>query len=363
MNLDEVWISKHFNIDHPYVIAGPCSAESETQVLEIAKQIQNAPQVKLFRAGVWKPRTRPGCFEGVGEPALKWLQKVKNIYNLEVTTEVAKAEHVEAALKHEIDVLWIGARTTANPFAVQEIADALKGVDIPVFVKNPINPDLSLWLGSMERLNSAGITKLAAIHRGFSHYGKSQYRNPPLWKIPIELKREIPSLPIISDPSHITGTRELIAPTSQKALNIGFNGLMIETHHNPEIALSDSAQQITPETLIKLLTDLQLRAQSDVKTIVPEKIEKLRLLIDEIDLTILQSLKKRMKIVKEIGELKTKYNITALQIDRMDEVLNSRKIEAKQLGLNEKFIQELFNSIHEISVKEQTQLMKNKTQQ
>lgn len=341
----------------PLVIAGPCSAESEEQVLATAKELEKNNQVSVFRAGAWKPRTRPYAFEGHGEPALKWLAQVKKETRFLVTTEVANAEHTELALKNGIDILWIGARTTVSPFAVQEIADVLKGVDIPVLIKNPINADLALWLGALERLHGAGIKKLGAIHRGFSTAEKSKWRNNPMWSIPIELKRRLPNLPIICDPSHITGNRNLVGEVCQKSMDIGMDGLMVETHLTPDQAWSDASQQVTPDMLRHIISSLHLRTQDGGTPDFEVRLSGLRRQIDAIDKEILESLKMRMEIVKEIGLEKKNNNITPLQLSRMDSLMKERVQLGKSYGLKEKYIEELYNLIHTESVKVQTQIM------
>lgn len=341
----------------PLVIAGPCSAESEEQVLQVAHEVKGIQQVKIFRAGIWKPRTRPGTFEGVGSRGLPWLKKAKQETGLMVSTEVANAWHVEEALKHDIDILWIGARTTASPFAIQEIAEAVKGTDIPVFVKNPINVDLALWIGAIERIYNCGINKIAAIHRGFSAPDKTKYRNMPLWKIPIELKRRHPNLPIICDPSHIAGKRVLVPIVCQKAMDVNQDGLMIETHCNPNEAMSDAAQQITPETLGQMLNQLSLKNEFSEDKDFSEHLEELRAKIDRIDHDLLEVLGHRMEVVEKIGQMKAECEITALQIGRMDEMIQSRMRDAESLGLDASYVKELFNTIHEESVRKQTRIM------
>ena len=337
----------------PWLISGPCSAESEKQVLSTAKELAKCPNVKVFRAGIWKPRTRPDSFEGVGEAGLDWLKQVKETTGLPTTTEVANARHVELCLENKVDILWIGARTTVNPFLVQEIADVLKGVDIPVLVKNPVNTDLGLWIGAFERLYKAGITKLAAIHRGFSTYDETEYRNRPHWEIPIELKRLIPNMPFICDPSHIGGQRSLIEPISQMALDFGMNGLMIETHINPDKALSDSSQQITPKELIKMLHRLKARDAVSTDTQVKAKITHLRSDISRIDSRIIQDIADRMKCVEEIGRIKERHKIPVLQIDRWESLLKNHVEKAMQKNLDGEFIKELFELIHAQAVKKQ----------
>ena len=305
--------------ERPVVIAGPCSAETEEQVITTAYQLARKG-CHMFRAGAWKPRTKPGGFEGQGEKALPWLKRVKEETHMLVATEVATPRHVEAALEHGIDILWIGARTSANPFAVQDLADSLKGVDIPVFVKNPVNPDLELWVGALERINQAGITRLAAIHRGFSSYDKKIYRNLPMWQIPIELRRRIPSLPIICDPSHIGGRRELVAPLCQQAMDLGFDGLIVESHCDPDKAWSDAKQQVTPDILDYILSLLVIRNEK----VTTEGIHELRKQIDELDNQLMDLLAKRMRVCREIGQYKKEHNMTVLQPARYGEILDKR---------------------------------------
>ncbi len=348
------WISVK---ERPLVIAGPCSAESEEQVIAIAKQLKESGKVDAFRAGIWKPRTRPNTFEGVGLVGLPWMERVKQETGLPITTEVANASHVELALKHNVDILWIGARTTVSPFAIQEIADALRGVDIPVMVKNPINADLALWMGAIERFSNVGLTKLAAIHRGFSTAEKSKYRNKPIWSLPIELKRLLPDLPIICDPSHIAGDREFIGEVCQKAMDAGMDGLMVETHITPDKALSDAAQQVTPESLNKIIEQLSVRKlQTEDKTF-EETLQKLRSQIDQVDRELLELLHMRKNIISEIGIAKKENNITPLQIGRMDSLMKDRNELGVKLGLEKRYIEELFHVIHTESVREQTKIM------
>ncbi|HJX71318.1 MAG TPA: bifunctional 3-deoxy-7-phosphoheptulonate synthase/chorismate mutase type II [Bacteroidales bacterium] len=343
----------------PLVIAGPCSAETEDQVVETARQLKQMG-IRIFRAGLWKPRTRPNAFEGVGKIGLPWLKRVKEELGMLTATEVANVKHVYEALKAGIDILWIGARTTANPFAVQEIADSLKDVDIPVMVKNPVNPDVELWIGALERLNNAGITKLAAIHRGFSMYSQTFYRNHPQWQIPIELKRRIPILPIITDPSHICGNRDLLFEISQKAMDLDFDGLIIETHINPDKAWSDAQQQITPQVLNELLKSLVLRKADVENAVLLSTLEDLRHEIDKFDDKLVKILEARMAVSRKIGEYKKKNNITILQTSRWDEILQKRIEEAEKLGLSEEFIVKLFRAIHEESINHQTKVMNAK---
>lgn len=336
----------------PIVIAGPCSAETEVQVMTTAKQLVDRGQ-KVYRAGIWKPRTKPGGFEGVGTVGLEWLQQVKKEYGMYTATEVATPKHVEEALKAGIDILWIGARTTANPFAVQDLADALTGVDVPVLIKNPVNPDLELWIGAMERLNNAGVKKLGAIHRGFSSYDKTIYRNIPQWHIPIELRRRIPNLPIFSDPSHIGGRRELIAPLCQQAMDLNFDGLIIESHCDPDSAWSDAKQQITPDVLEYILNLLVIRSETSTT----ENIKELRKQIDECDTSVIELLAKRMRISREIGTFKKEHSITVLQSDRYREILDKRGAQGALCGMKESFMRDIFEAIHEESVRQQMEII------
>ena len=346
------------NLEHPLVIAGPCSAETESQVLQIAHDLKNS-DVSIFRAGIWKPRTRPGNFEGVGSIGLKWLQKVKKETGLLITTEVANANHVKIALDHDIDVLWIGARSTVSPFIVQEIADVLQNTDKIVLLKNPVNPDLSLWYGGIERLYSANIKKLGVIHRGFSTYSKTKFRNNPEWQIPIELQNKFPDLPLICDPSHICGRRDIIEETSQKALDLNFDGLMIETHNDPDNAWSDASQQITPKTLIKLMKDLIIRKESVQERSFIKELENLRIEIDDADSQILDILGNRMKVSDEIGKIKKKQNVAILQSERWKNILKKMISDGKQRGLSEDFILKIFKAIHQESINHQEKILKN----
>ncbi|WP_439880155.1 chorismate mutase [Pontibacter sp. MBLB2868] len=339
----------------PLVIAGPCSAESEEQVMQIAGALAQQ-NVHLFRAGIWKPRSRPNSFEGIGVQGLEWLQRVQQTFKMPVTTEVANGRHVELALKHGIDVLWIGARTTVNPFAIQEIADALQGVQVPVMVKNPVNPDLALWIGAIERIYNTGITDIAAIHRGFSSYQKSKYRNAPVWQIPIELKARFQALPVIVDPSHIAGNRELIFPVSQKALDLGYDGVMIETHNRPDEAWSDAEQQVTPETLKNITDKLQVRKVTYDDAELVNRAEELRLQIDAADHDIIAALAKRMALVEQIGEYKKQNNVQVLQLERWKEIFSSRAAWAAEAGINPDFVAELYKLIHVESIRQQTQI-------
>lgn len=336
----------------PFVIAGPCSAETEDQVMETAKQLA-ADGIKVMRAGIWKPRTKPGGFEGIGSEGLAWLKRVKKETGMYVSTEVATQKHVYEALKYGVDLLWIGARTTANPFAVQEIAEALQGVDIPVLVKNPVNPDLELWIGALERLSNVGLTKLGAIHRGFSSFDKKIYRNLPQWHIPIELKRRYPDLPIICDPSHIGGKRDLIQPLSQQAMDLNFEGLIIETHCNPDCAWSDASQQVTPERLKEILEALIIREGKQTT----EDLSALRRQIDDADDQLLELIAKRMRVSKEIGTFKKEHNMTIVQTDRYDEILTKRIAQATEMGMNPEFMRVILEAIHEESVRVQLDIL------
>ena len=334
------------------VIAGPCSAETEEQVIETARQLAYKG-CHIFRAGVWKPRTKPGGFEGNGEAALPWLKRVKEETGMLTSTEVATPEHVELALKYDIDILWVGARTSANPFAMQAIADSLQGVDIPVLVKNPVNPDLELWIGAMERINQAGVKRIAAIHRGFSSYDKKIYRNLPMWQIPIELRRRIPELPIFCDPRHIGGRRELIAPLCQQAMDLGFDGLIIECHCDPDKAWSDAKQQITPDILDYILGLLVIRDQS----VTTEGISALRKQIDDLDNQLMELLSKRMRVCREIGHYKKEHNMTVLQTSRYNEILNKRGAQGSLCGMDPNFIKTIFEAVHEESVRQQIEII------
>lgn len=349
------WIT---NADEALIIAGPCGAETREQVLETAKQLSQAPSIKVFRAGIWKPRTRPNSFEGVGEEGLKWLKEVQKEYHLKTAVEVANANHVELALKYGVDILWIGARTTVNPFSVQEIADALKGIDVPVLVKNPIHADLQLWLGAIERVNNSGITKIAAVHRGFHFAGKSKYRNKPLWEIPIELKTILPELPILCDPSHISGKRELIFDVAQKAMNLGMNGLMIESHPNPDKALSDAAQQLTPKALIELLSQLQFPKNFTNNAEFTDKLNQLRQMIDEIDDELINVLSKRLSVIEQMGQYKKGHNITVFQLQRWQEILRTRVQWGEKLGINRNHIEKICQILHDESIRVQNEAMK-----
>ena len=338
--------------ERPFVIAGPCSAETEEQVITTAHQLASRG-CRIYRAGVWKPRTKPGGFEGNGEQALPWLQRVKQETGMLVATEVATPEHVELALKYGIDILWVGARTSANPFAMQALADSLRGTDAVVFVKNPVNPDLELWIGAMERINQAGITRMAAIHRGFSSYDNKIYRNAPTWQIPIELCRRIPNLPIICDPSHIGGRRELIAPLCQQAMDLGFDGLIVESHCSPDEAWSDAKQQVTPDVLDYILGLLVIRDGS----VTTEGIHELRKQIDELDNQLMELLAKRMRVCREIGQYKKEHNMTVLQTVRYNEIQNKRGAQGVLCGMDPDFVRKIFEEVHEESVRQQMEII------
>lgn len=341
----------------PWIIAGPCSAESQDQVIATANRLKD--KIHLFRAGVWKPRTKPNSFEGIGKEALKWLKEVKVQTGLKVTTEVANAQHVELCLKAGIDVLWLGARTTVNPFYVQEIAEALRGVDIPILVKNPLHPELGLWMGALERLNKVGIDQLAAIHRGFYTLEQSAFRNEPKWELPIELKRQCPELPIICDPSHISGKTDMIFEIAQTALDLNMDGLMIETHISPEQALSDAQQQIRPQDLKRLINNLVLRNPSANNKGFNEQLKKLRYAIDEVDQKLLEVMSERTSLVKEIGKFKKENKVTILQIERWFEILETRQEMGVKKELKNQMVSEIFELIHKHSILLQTEIMKN----
>ena len=341
----------------PLLIAGPCSAETEEQLVATAHLLAATGKVSALRAGIWKPRTRPGEFEGIGSIGLEWLKRAKEETGLPTAVEVATAKHVEEALKAGVDILWVGARSTVNPFTVQEIADALKGVDVPVMVKNPVNPDLSLWIGALERINNAGITKLAAIHRGFSSYEKSAFRNEPMWDIAIQLKTLAPELPIINDPSHITGNRSLIGDISHKALDLDMQGLMIESHIDPSVAWTDAAQQVTPAALAEIIDHLALRKPEISDAVVKDALSELRSKIDKIDDLLIQKTAERMQIAEKIGQYKKDNGITILQVNRWDEILQKRTAYAKALKLSPEFTEKLLELLHAESIRRQTEVM------
>ncbi|TNF70749.1 MAG: 3-deoxy-7-phosphoheptulonate synthase [Bacteroidetes bacterium] len=349
------WLDE-MDLSHPLVIAGPCSAETEEQVMGIAHALKDT-DVNYYRAGIWKPRTRPGNFEGVGAIGLKWLQRVKEETGLKTATEVANRNHVDLALEHDIDLLWIGARSTVSPFIVQEIADALKGTDRVVMVKNPVNPDLSLWLGAVERLHTANIEKLGVIHRGFSTYEKTKYRNIPEWQLAIELQTRFPDLPLISDPSHISGRRDLIFDVSQTALDLNFDGLMIETHRDPDNAWSDAAQQVTPSRLVQIMQDLRIRKETDQEAEYNSMLNNLRAQIDVIDNQLIEILGRRMKVADSIGSLKKQRNVAVLQTNRWNAILGKMILEGEGKGLSEEFVLRMFKAIHQESINHQEKII------
>ena len=351
------WLDDH-NLEHPIVIAGPCSAETEEQVLRIAHELKDS-DVTYLRAGIWKPRTRPGNFEGVGAIGLKWLQKAKAETGLLTATEVANRAHVELALEHDIDLLWIGARSTVSPFIVQEIADALEGTDKVVLVKNPVNPDLALWIGAVERFHTANIKNLGVIHRGFSTYEKSKYRNIPEWQIAVDFQTRFPDIPLICDPSHITGKRDMIFEVSQTALDLNYDGLMIETHYDPDNAWSDAAQQVTPETLLQIFQDLRIRKEQDDEVGFQSKLGVLRAQIDVIDSNIIETLGKRMKTADAIGALKKERNVAVLQSKRWNEILGKMILAGEEQGLSEEFILRVFKAVHQESINHQEKVINN----
>jgi len=341
----------------PLIIAGPCSAETELQVLTTAREIKKISEHAIYRAGIWKPRTRPGSFEGIGSIGLKWLKTVKEHTGLRTATEVANAKHVELCLKNGVDVLWIGARTTANPFSVQEIADTLKGVDIPVLVKNPVNPDLQLWIGALERLSKSGITKMAAILRGFNSYEPSIFRNPPQWEMAIRLKTELPHLPLLCDPSHICGGTEMLDYISQKAMDLDLDGLMIETHIQPQLAWSDAKQQITPAHLKRLLSSLRVRKVSSANKEFTDRLNELREQIDKIDEKLLYALHERLSVSEKIGAYKKENNVTILQAGRWTEIQEKLEMQSDLMGFERDWLKKLYNLIHEASIKKQNEVM------
>ena len=350
------WLD-NFGLEHPLVIAGPCSAETEDQVLNIAHQLKDS-DATVLRAGIWKPRTRPGNFEGVGALGLKWMQRAKEETGMKIATEVANANHVDHALEHDVDILWIGARTTVSPFIVQEIADALKGTDKPVLIKNPVNPDLSLWLGAVERFHKADIKNLGVIHRGFSTYQKTRYRNNPEWQLPIDLQNRFPDLPLILDPSHIAGRRDIIFDLCQTGLDLNFDGLMVETHHDPDNAWSDAAQQITPSDLIQYMEDLKIRKETSAEAEFNNSINTLRTQIDVIDHQLIEMLGKRMKVSDGIGRLKKANNVAVLQTKRWNEILGKMILEGEQHKLSEEFVLRMFKAIHQESINHQEKIFK-----
>lgn len=360
-NLDIIPLKSWLNTgDQPLIIAGPCSAETEEQVLSTAHLLANTGKVNVLRAGIWKPRTRPGEFEGIGSIGLEWLKRAKEETGLMTSTEVATAKHVEEALNSGVDILWIGARSTANPFTVQEIADALKGVDIPVFVKNPVNPDLALWVGALERINGAGIKKLGAIHRGFSSFEKSAFRNEPMWDLAIQLKTLLPELPILNDPSHICGNRELLPYISQKAYDMDMQGLIVESHIDPSVAWTDAKQQLTPSALSDMLSNLTRRRSESNDPVFEDKLSQLRDQIDKLDDNIIKILGDRMQVVSKIGEYKRDNDVTILQVSRWDEIIQKRTKLAEALKLDTDFTVKLLELIHNESIRKQNEIMNTK---
>lgn len=357
-NLEIIPIDQWLKTDvHPLVISGPCSAENEEQVISTAKQLALIKNVKVYRAGLWKPRTRPNYFEGVGSKGLKWLQRVKAETGLKLAVEIAKPQHVEECLKHSIDILWIGARSVVNPFSIQEIAEALKGTNIPIMIKNPINPDIKLWIGAIERVNKAGINKIVAVHRGFYSLNQSVFRNPPMWEIPIELKRRIPDIPILVDPSHICGNTEMLAEVAQKGMDLEMDGLMIESHYKPWAALSDAKQQIEPQQLQHLINNLILRKPKGNKEF-QDILDNLRNQIDEIDYELLEILGRRMKLVDEIGQYKNVHKITILQLKRWSYIIEDRLKKGLKHNLDQTFLLELLELMHNESMRIQTEIMR-----
>lgn len=352
------WFTKP--IEGPLLISGPCSAESREQVLETARELAALGRIQVLRAGVWKPRTRPGNFEGAGEPALGWLREAKEQFGFLLAVEVATPEHFELALKYGVDLIWVGARTSSNPFSVDQLAKAMAGTNIPVLIKNPVYPDIDMWIGTIERFQKVGLTKIGAIHRGFSPFQRSTYRNVPKWEIPIELKSRIPSLPIICDPSHIAGRRDLLKEIAQKALDLSMDGLMIESHFNPTIALSDSRQQITPSKLEELLNSLEFRSVSVANPEYLNRLESLREIIDSIDSQLLELLAQRMDVAKEIGEFKKKNNVVIMQLRRWEEMINCRVEQGETLGLDAEYVKSLLRLVHRESIRQQANIMDRK---
>lgn len=350
------WLDR-YDLDHPIVLAGPCSAETREQVLTIAHKLKNT-DATVMRAGIWKPRTRPGQFEGVGEKGLKWLQQAREETGMLIATEVANASHVEIALRHDVDILWVGARSTVSPFIIQEIAEALKGTEKPVLVKNPMNPDLYLWLGAVERILSANVNNVGVIHRGFSVYNRTKYRNNPEWQIPIELQNQFPDLPLILDPSHIAGRRDIIFELCQEALDLNYDGFMIETHHDPDNAWSDASQQITPDTLAEITKELTIRKTTDHAQEFVNNLNKYRAQIDAVDQQIMKSMSERMMISDSIGQLKKSNNVAILQSKRWNKIIKKMTQEGKEKGLSKKFVSKVFKAIHIESIKHQEKIFK-----
>ena len=341
----------------PLIISGPCSAETEEQVLETAQRLAKTGKVDVLRAGIWKPRTKPGMFEGIGAKGLPWLQQAKKITGLPTTVEVATGKQVEDALTFDVDILWIGARTTVNPFSVQEVADALRGVDVPVLIKNPINPDLELWQGAVERVSRAGIKDIGLIHRGFSSYGNTEFRNAPMWHLAIEMKRRMPGMPIINDPSHICGRRDILQATAQKAIDLDFDGLMIESHIDPDNAWSDAKQQITPERLAEMLGEIRWRSEDVPSESFHAALDKLREQINHVDDELMQLLAQRMNIAEKIGEYKKNNNVTILQAGRWNELREKAIGKAVRLNLSEEFIEKYMDAVHMESINRQNKIM------
>lgn len=351
-------VSRFWN-NRPMMISGPCSAETAQQLIQTAKEIAQNPQIGLFRAGIWKPRTKPGMFEGVGEPGLIWLQEAKALTGIPTTVEVATAAHVEMALRYEVDVLWIGARTTTNPFSVQEIASAVQGIDIPILIKNPINPDIELWVGALERIEKTGKSHLGLIHRGFTEFGNTIYRNAPMWQLPIEMKRRYPNIPLICDPSHISGNRQLLQTVAQTSIDLDFSGLMIEAHINPDEAWSDAAQQITPAHLFVLLQQLIWRSVNSDSENFQDSLTTLRAKIDEYDNQLIEMLGERMKLADQIGAFKKDNNITILQSERWGQILEKVLAKASDIGLSDAFVRKYIEAVHLESIHHQNKIMNN----
>lgn len=352
------WFDKE--LQHPLIISGPCSAESRQQVISTAVELAKLGRVDLFRAGIWKPRSRPNTFQGAGQKALKWLEEAKEASGLPVIIEVATPQHIEAALKHNVDMFWVGARTSSNPFSIDALASAMAGVDKPVLIKNPLYPDIEMWIGTIERFLKAGVQKIGAIHRGFAPFQKGIYRNVPKWEVPIDLKTRMPNLPIICDPSHISGNTELLPDIAQRALNLSMDGLMIETHINPKEALSDAFQQITPSALGELLSTLSYRSVQTSATSPYDMLESLREQIDSIDIQLLELLAQRMEIIEKIGLHKLDHNVAIIQLRRWESMLNKRVEIGKQIGLDEEYIKDLLRLVHKESIRKQAQILSPK---